>query len=371
MKVVCNREQLSHAFHLVSAVAPTKSPKPVLQNVRLEVTQEKATLMATDLEVGIRLDVPGFEISAPGVVLLPISRFGSILRETDDEKLQIENDGRSITVVGLRSEFRLPTENPDEYPAIPQAEEDKYHEMPARFFRELVRRTVFATDPESSRYALGGVLLELTEDRVTAVGTDGRRLARQEGPATSVGGHTTSGSNTIIPSRSMNLLDRLLADDEGNVQLTARGNDVVVRTSKATLTTRLVEGRYPRWRDVFPSQDDAFRIDVVAGPFHSTVRQAAIVVSEERRGVEFAFGEGKLALSCHGAQAGESHVELPIGYDGAVRSVVLDPRYVSEFLKVLNPEQAVHIDLKTPDSPVVYSTDDGYSYVVMPLARER
>ena len=86
----------------------------------------------------------------------------------------------------------------------------------------------------------------------TAVATDGRRLARQEGPAESVGGHVTGDNMTIIPTKAMQLIERALADNEENIQLAARDNDVLVRSGRATIYSRLVEGRYPKWRDVFP-----------------------------------------------------------------------------------------------------------------------
>ena len=153
MKITCERDKLLHAFQTTSSVAPSRSPKPILQNVKLEVQPQRSTLMATDLEIGIRMEVPGIEVSAPGTTVLPIARFNSILRESIDEKLQIESDGRSTLVRGERAQFRLPTENPDEFPTVAVFEEEKYHELPARFFREIVRRTAFATDNESSRYA--------------------------------------------------------------------------------------------------------------------------------------------------------------------------------------------------------------------------
>lgn len=371
MKITCARDKLLHAFQTAASVAPSRSPKPILQNVKMEVGAESATLLATDLEVGIRVELLGLEVSAPGDVILPIDRMGLILRESSDEKLLLENDGRSTLVRGQRSEFRLPAANPDEFPSVAGFNEEKYHELSARFFREVVRRTVFATDNESSRYALGGVLMELTDDKLTAVATDGRRLARQEGPAKSVGGHETAGNATIIPTRAMQLLDRALADAEGEIQLSARGNDVIVRSDHITLYTRLVEGRFPRWRDVFPKRENAVRIELTVGPFYATVRQAAIVSSEERRGVEFSFGEGKVSLACHGAELGESHVELPIAYDGAPIPITLDPRYFSDFLKVLDPEQTFSVELQDSDSAAVCSTDDGYAYVIMPLARDR
>jgi DNA polymerase III subunit beta len=371
MKVTCDREKLLHAFQTAASVAPTRSPKPILQNLKLEVSQDRGILMGTDLEVGIRIEVQGMTITSPGNVILPIARFLSILRESSDEKLELDSDGKRTTVLGQRSEFHLPSENPDEFPQVIGFEEQAYHEMPARFFREIVRRTAFATDPESNRYALGGVLVELAPDRITAVATDGRRLAKQEGPAKSVGGHQSGDRTTIIPTRAMQLLERALGDNEDNIKLTARENDVLVESGRATIYSRLVEGRYPKWRDVFPRRENMVKVELTVGPFYAAVRQAAIVTSEERRGVDFTFGGGKVVMNAHGAEYGESHVELPIAYDGADLGITLDPRYLNEFLRVLNPEQTLLMELRDAESAAVCSTEDGYAYVIMPLARDQ
>jgi DNA polymerase III subunit beta len=370
MKATCERDKLLHAFQMAASVAPARSPKPILQNVKLEVTAEKAILMGTDLEVGVRVEVPGITVEAPGSVVLPRDRFGKILTESSDETLSLESDGGKVIVRGQRSQFQLPSENPDEFPSVLAFEEQKYHEMPARFFREVVRRTVYATDNESSRYALGGVLIELASNSLTAVATDGRRLARQEGPATSVGGHLSGDTMTIIPTKTMQLLDRALGDNEENIHLAARDNDILVRSGRATIYSRLVEGRYPKWRDVFPRREGMIKIEMTVGPFYAAVRQAMIVTSEERRGVDFTFGGGKIVLAGHGAELGESQVELPIAYDGADVGITLDPRYLSDFLKVLGPEKTFTVELRNAESAAVCTTDDGYAYVIMPLARE-
>jgi len=371
MRITCDREKLLHAFQTAASVAPTRSPKPILQNLKLEIAEDGGTLMGTDLDVGIRIGVPGINVEVPGSVVLPISRFLSILRESSDETLAVEIDGSKIVVRGARSKFQLPSENPNEFPAIAAFEESKYHEMPARFFREIVRRTVFATDNESTRYALGGVLLELASDRITAVATDGRRLARQEGPATCVGGEPNSEQTTIIPSRAMQLLDRALADNEETIQLAARENDVLVRSGSVVMYSRLVEGRFPKWRDVFPRRDNVVSVQLTVGPFWAAVRQAAIVTSEERRGVDFTFADGKVVLAAHGAEYGESQVELPIAYEGGEIGITLDPRYLNDFLRVIDPEQTLVLDIRDAESAAVCSTEDGYAYVIMPLARDQ
>jgi DNA polymerase-3 subunit beta len=371
MKIICNREKLLHAFQTVAAIAPPRSPKPILQNVKLEVSPSAATLLATDLEVGIRYDVTGIEIEAPGATVLPVGRFGSILRESTDATFRVESDSGGTTIRGERSQFKLPSESPQDFPAIAEFGEASFYELSARLFRELIRRTIFATDNESSRYALGGVKLEWKDNLLTAIGTDGRRLAKMEGPTQAVGQPAPFGDVTVVPTRAMQLLERALGEDGSEVQLAVRQNDILVKNPRVTIYSRLLEGRYPRWRDVFPQRPNSLKLDLTVGPVHLAVRQAAIVTSEESRGVDFTFGEGQLVLSGQTAEVGQSRVELPIAYDGPPIGITLDPRFVSDFLKVLDPEKTFTIDLKDSDSAAVCTTDDGYGYVIMPLARDR
>ena len=205
MKLLCDREQLLAAFGAVGGVVPARSPKPILQNLKLVAAPgQGSTLMATDLEVGIRYKVLGVKVDQPGSVILPLQRMGQILRtSTGDDELALEVDGETLVVRGHRSEFKLPAEDPEEFPGIPSFEEKKYHILPAGLFRSVIQRTEYATDMESSRYALSGVLVEIDGDKLTAVGTDGRRLARVEAPAQGVGGHKSSDSPTIIRAQSL------------------------------------------------------------------------------------------------------------------------------------------------------------------------
>jgi DNA polymerase-3 subunit beta len=371
MKITCNREKMLHAFQTVAAVAPARSPKPILQNVKLEVAKDRATLMATDLEVGIRYEVSGIEADAPGAAVLPVARFGSILRESADATFRIESDSEGTTIRGERSQFKLASENPQDFPPIAEFGESSFYEISARLFRELVRRTIFATDNESSRYALGGVKLEWKDNLLTAIGTDGRRLAKMEGPAQAVGSPAPFGDVTVVPTRAMQLLERALAEDGSEVQLAVRQNDILVKNPRATIYARLLEGRYPRWRDVFPQRPNSVKIDLTVGPVYSAVRQAAIVTSEESRGIDFTFGDGSLVLAGQTAEVGQSRIELPIAYDGQSIAIALDPRFASDFLKVLEPEKTFTIDLQDSETAAVCSTDDGYAYVIMPMARDR
>lgn len=371
MKIVCDRKQLSDAFATAAMVAPSRSPKAILQNVKLEAIEQGAQLMASDLEFSVRLNVPQVQVSRGGAIVLPVARFNSILRESTAEKLTIEANDRGIVVKADRSEFRFPTINADEFPSVPHFKDEKYHVVAAPLFRQIVQRTEFATDTESGRFALGGVLLELEGGRITAVGTDGRRLAKMEGPAEAVGGHSTVDSQTIVRTASMRLLGRSIVDSDEYVHIAARGNDIVFRTPKAVFHSRLVEGRFPRWRDVIPTRPDAQRIDLVVEPFFAAVRQAAILASDETKGVDFEFSEGTLTLQAVSAEHGESKVELPVTYAGPAVGATLDHKFVADFLKVLPGDKLFTLEIENEDQAVVCTTDDGYSYVIMPLGREK
>jgi len=371
MKIKANREQLLSAFQTAAMVAPTRSPKPILQNVKLRVADNLGELAATDTEVSVRLEVGGIEMEAPGEVVLPVARFGAILRESVDEILAVETDGNEIVIRGARSSFRLPAENPEEFPTVATFEEKKYHEIPARLLKELIRRTLFATDTESSRYALGGVLLVFDENQVTAVGTDGRRLAKMAGPAQAVEGHqTAANATTIVPSRAMQLLERAVADSDAEIKVAAKANELVVQSPRATVTARLVEGRFPKWEDVLAERPGMSAVEVAVGPLAAAVRQAAIVTSPESRGISFCFEDGCLVISGSTAEVGQSRVEVPIAFDKGKIEVSLDHRFVTEYLKVLDADKTVSMKVLDNDNPAIFHTDDGYTYVVMPLSRD-
>jgi DNA polymerase-3 subunit beta len=342
-----------------------------LQRVKLEVLPERTVLMATDLEVGIRYAVPGVEVQAPGAVVLPIAQFGSILRESMDEKIRVEASDQGISIFGERSQFKLQAEDPHEFPAVAEFTETSLYEVSGRLFREMIHRTVFATDNESSRYALGGVKLEWTDDILTAIGTDGRRLAKMEGPGQKAGEPAVMGEPTIVPTSAMQLIERVLAEDDSEVQIIVRQNEVLVRNPRATIYARLLEGRFPRWREVFPNRQNSVAVQMVVRPLLMAVRQAMIATSKDSRGVVFTFGSGSLVLSGNAADVGQSRVELPIGYDGELFSVTLDPRYVADFLRVLEPDVSFTMDLAGSGGAAVCATNDGYSYVIMPLAKDR
>jgi DNA polymerase-3 subunit beta len=370
LKAIYDREGLLSAFQLVSSVVPARSPKAILTNVKLITEPNRSVLMATDLEVvGVRLEVRGVKTEEPGEALLPTARFLSILRESTDQELHLEADSSSCKVTGERSEFELPGEDPAQYPDIPSFDGDNYHQLQAGALRDMIARTIFAAAQENARYALTGVLWELGPEKVRLVATDGRRLAVTETIGMQQGKHTTEGQTPVVPTKAMSLLERNLGDPEQPVMVSIRANEALFKTERAMIYGRLVEGRYPPYREVFPKKTST-KVKFTVGPFLSAVKQAAILTDEDSRGVEFNFAKNKLTLKARVADKGRAKVETPIECDGKGVDINFDPRFLVDMLRVLEPDAEVTVDLADSNSAALFKAGDSYSYIVMPLSRE-
>lgn len=370
MKALLNRKCLLDAFSRVAPVVPTKSPKPILQNVKLTVDVIESTLQATDLEVGIRHRVDGVDVVHVGCVMLPTGRVNSILSTGTDAAIDIETNNDMLKIRGTHSNFSLPSEPSELFPEVPEFKSTSYYIVAAKDLKRLIKRTVFATDCESTRYAMGGCLMELFPESISMVATDGRRLAKMTAVCDIEGKPPESPGHSVIPVKALKLMDRNLADDDAPVHIVINDGNVMIRTEHAVIWSRLVEGRFPRYQDVFPSVAEV-KIPLHVGQLLGAIEQASIVTSEESRGVDFTFGNNMLRLASNSAEVGKSLVELPIEHLVPSVDITFDPRYVVDALKTLDHESIITIDLIDSKNAAVLRTDDGYSYVVMPLTRGR
>jgi DNA polymerase-3 subunit beta len=208
---------------------------------------------------------------------------------------------------------------------------------------------------------------ELSGSTARLVATDGRRLAVVEGSATEHGGHDTKGQTPVVPTKAMGLLERNLQDPEEMVRVSLGPNEALFKTERAMIYSRLVEGRYPPYREVFPKKQTV-KVPLVVGSFHAAVRQAAIMTDEESKKVVFSFAPKKLTLQARGAATGRSKVELPLEYDGKAINISFDPKYITDMLRVLNPEDALTLELIDGNSVALFRSGEHYSYIVMPLS---
>jgi len=366
MRAICPREALLSACQLASAAVSPRDVKPILRNLKAVAGDGRCTLLATDLELGIRLDVLGLRIEEPGEAILPVAKLIAILREARDNELTLDADPSACVVRGESLFFEMPSEDPTQFPEWPTFTEEKYHEISAGSLRDMIRKTAFAAADETARYSMTGVLCELEDGMLRLVATDGRRLAMTTGTATPFGGHSTKGQTPVVPSKAMNLLERNLQDEGEVVKISIRPNDVLFRTERAVIYSRLVEGRFPDYRQVIPKKPAA-KVTLQVQAFQAAVRQAAIMTDDDSKRVTFSFDKNKLTLEALGGTGNRSRVELAVEYDGKPLKIHFNPAFVIEMLKVLAPDAGLTLDLIDGASPALFKSGSDYSYLVMPL----
>lgn len=367
MRLQCQRKELLAAVQLAAVAVPTRDHKPVLRNLKATVAPERCSLLATDLELGLRLDVAGLSVEEPGEVLLPAKRILDILRETSDESLALESTEQTCFVRGLNNEFEMSGEDPATFPDVPEFAGDEYHEIQAGTLREMIRRTIFAAATDQARYALTGILWELEGGKARLVATDGRRLAVAEGSVVSHDGEDTNGVIHVIPTKAMHLLEKNLPDSEEKVRVRLRQNEALFKTRQATVYSRLVEGRYPAYRQVIPKKSKV-KLALPVGSFLTAVRQAAIMAEDDNRNVSLSFNKKKLVLQARGPACGRSKVELLIDYGGKPLEIAFNASCLADLLRALDGAEQVALEMTDGKSPAVFRCGDNYLHVLMPLS---
>lgn len=364
-KIVLNAGTLKDALSDVWAAVPSRGPRPILQNVRLG----DGLLTATDLE--LRIDR---EIDYHGdAVLLPADRLRQILGAVPaDADVTLEPGATSCRVKAARGSWTLPTEDAAEYPASDSGDLSAVARLPADQFARAIRSTSYATDTDSSRFALGAILLEVKAGNPTFVGTDGRRMTVVDAETDQAVDDRADDGDTdkpplLIPVRAATAA---LAGDGDSVQVETDGKSVVFTSGTLTVSGLMVSGRFPSWRDAIPKRDNANATAVNRENLLAATRAAAIVTSEQSKGVDYTFGKS-LRLTARSAEAGEATVTCEVENPGDTGTVKLDPHYVSDFLRHLDSEAdpIVEVEIAGPGDAVIFKCDD-VTGLVMPLAKD-
>ncbi len=368
MKVKCSRGPLYEALQLAASIVPQRTTIPAIVNVKLEAKKSgKEALLelsATDLEFGMKYTVPGADVKEEGTVVLPAARMLGIIRESGDADLSIDSDGHLAHVKAGGAAFKVVGIDPADFPAIPSFDDKAALQIETGDIGEMIRKTQFAVSGEVVRYALTGQLLEVKGKDVRMVASDGKRLAFIKSRASGKHeGHKDM--RVIVPTKTLNLLDRVLTDEDETVSLNVEETQIRMRTRRAMLFSRLIDGNFPDYEAVIPGDRDK-KVTLEREPFFAAVRKVALMTTDKTRAVKLEFKKGKLTLFTRTQDVGEAHVELAIDYRGEEFDAVFNPDYIVDYLKVVTDEK-VELQMKDKTSAGVFKAGKDYVYVLMPL----
>src|SRR5207244_4374811 len=244
----------------------------------------------------------------------PADKIRDIVRESVDDTLSIELVGEQAVIKGQDSQFKIFTQPVSEFPPVPDFEGEADFEVAGGHLKQLIGQTLFAAAKESTRYAFNGVLVVAKGKKISLVSTDGRRLAQANGDLSSAGKLSKDGARAIIPTKALQLVEKLIDDPEEAVGFQMRENQVIVHTQSATLTSNLVEGQFPPYEDVIPKDADK-KMTAGTADFLSAIRRAALLTTEASKGVRLAFSKKGLKLNSLRPESGQGENKVPCKYE--------------------------------------------------------
>ncbi len=367
MKFIVTKQALLDGLQRIQNIINNRVTLPILSNVLLEVSEKGLSLTATDLEVSIRTQIPVAVVDKPGTTTLPARRLLSIIRELPAEEISFETDARNITSIRSGpSFFKVFGLAKDEFPAFPSLEEKRAFTMTQHDLKEGLRKTSYAISLDESRYVLNGVLFSFKEGGLTLVATDGRRLALTDSELGEIKYPSDHDCDFIIPTKAINELHRLL-NDEKEVRLHVGENRVSFDLGTSVLATKLVDGKYPNYRQVIPSETTE-RVVLEREAFFQSVRRVALLSNDKSGSICLNFSENNLDITSNTPEVGEAKESLAIAYKGKNLSISFNPDFLMDPLKNLNDDTII-LELIDEMSPGVFKLNSAqrFLYVLMPI----
>ena len=365
MRFSLSRQALLPALQLVSGAVERRQTLPVLANVLLVVEEGRLRLTATDLEVELvsQLDLEG--AVEPGEITVPARKFLDICRSLPDSaELSIHLDDGKLLIRSGRSRFSLSTLPASEFPNIEEGPDNLEFNLPQGLLKSLVDHTAFAMAQQDVRYYLNGMLVEAGQGRITAVATDGHRLALC--PA-EVELPFSDKTQVIVPRKGILELGRLLEASDTPVRLSLGTNHIHASTDHFSFTSKLVDGRFPDYDRVLPRGGDKL-VEVSRESLRESLQRAAILCNEKFRGVRLNLAEGLLRIQSNNPEQEEAEIELEIDYMGGSLEIGFNVGYLLDVLNTMKAEQ-VRLTFADANSSLLMEEVAGSKalYVVMPM----
>jgi DNA polymerase-3 subunit beta len=364
MRFSIQREALLKRLQHVVGVVERRQTLPVLANLLVVVDAEGVALTGTDLEVEMVARTTADDLES-GEVTVPARKLFDICRALPDGcRIKFEQNGDRVTVSAGRSRFTLATLPATEFPTIDNIELVERVALPEATLKDLMDRTGFAMAHQDVRYYLNGMLLDVRENTLRCVATDGHRLALAE---TKLDAKVATPRQVIVPRKGINELQGLFEPGDGIVELEFARNHLRVRRGDVTFTSKLIDGRFPDYEAVIPIGADK-EVRLQRDDMRAALQRAAILSNEKYRGVKLEVAPNRVRIVAHNPEQEEAIEEVEAKTGVAELSVGFNVNYLLDALGAISSEEVLLCLRDGQSSCLVRKPDsDDIRHVIMPL----
>jgi DNA polymerase III subunit beta len=372
MKFTCTKENLSYALDLVSGVAGKQVNLPILTNILISVEESVVRLITTNLEIAVQANLRA-KVENKGSFTVPAKTLTDFVHLLPEEQVEIELQENEVKITCGSSSTKIKGAPADEYPVVPEIEEEHAYAVDADKFKNSLSQVVIATAKNEIRPELSGVLFSLFGERfkgLVMAATDSYRLAEKRVEVEQGGDEM----RVIVPARTVFEIIRLVGisktkSGEAQVRLWLTDNQIALRYDDFEMTSRLVEGKYPDYTQIIPAEfktSSNFPISQMT----NKIKAASLFTTMGVNAVSFDLNaeQNTIGISSTSTQTGEHASEVEAEVSGEENSILLNHRYVLDGLSHMETDD-VEFKVNSGDAPCMFSPKgkSEYLYIVMPI----
>jgi DNA polymerase-3 subunit beta len=349
----------------VSRVASTRSAVQALSGVQLEAQDGRAELRATDMEVGLRVPLEA-EIEREGVAVLPARLLLDVARALPSgaATLELRPSEGDVEVVSGSATFHIRTLRAEDFPPFPEPGGDQIVRVPTKAFVETAAKVARSASRDETRPILTGILVSASGSDLRMVATDSYRLSVKE---TTLEAPLEGSFEANVPARALQELVRIAqAADEGELTIGVRANQVVFDLGGVVLSSRLIDGQFPNYRQLLPDTHE-HELTVSTSELTDVVRRMSLM-AQKNAPLRLHFSEGELRVSAQTPDVGEAHESMPIPFQGEAFEIGFNPDFLRDGLESVDADD-LRLKLISPLRPglIEAGDDSGFQYLIMPI----
>ncbi|HEY5679465.1 MAG TPA: DNA polymerase III subunit beta [Pseudomonadales bacterium] len=365
MKFTTNREALLRPLQLVTGVVERRQTLPVLANLLVRARDGVLSMTGTDLEVELVAESSDLEIERDGEATIPARKLADIWRSLPEgAEVTVSVEGDRANVRSGRSRFSLATLPAADFPKVESGPGDLELKLDQSSLRSLLDQVSFSMAQQDVRYFLNGMLLEVTTEHTRSVATDGHRLAMCTLPGGAAG---VDRVQAIVPRKGVLELSRLIDDGDDEVVVQMGANHLRVTQGPYSLTTKLVDGKFPDYEKVIP-RDAARSVTGDRETLKQAFTRASILSNEKYRGVRLIVEPEQLTIQANNPEQEEAEEIVPVDYEGERLEIGFNVSYLQDVLNVLDTDEIKISVSDANSSALVEGTgNENAVFVVMPM----
>lgn len=364
MKISIPRDTILNPLQMVNNVIERRQTLPILSNVLISVNDNTLSLTGTDLEVEM-INTCLIENTENGDTTLPARKLLDICKALpESSNIEIIIDQERATLKSGRSRFTLSTLSAAEFPSIDALISPFEFSVSQKTFKKLIDQTQFCMAQQDVRYYLNGLMLELSENQIIAVATDGHRLAFCRADIDLM---PNESRQVIVPRKAVNEISRLLEDSNDEVKVSLSENHIRINFTDVTFTSKLIDGKFPDYQQVIPQKCDN-EVKSPRSNLHEAFNRTSVLSNEKYRGMRLQLSNNQLQATVHNPEQDEAEEVIEVSYSGDEFEIGFNVAYLLDALSAIKSDEVVMQLTDSNHSCLLFGTDDVDSkYVVMPM----